>query len=76
MLLIAKLVNRSRDIDDNRKVVIKLGLENDLSQLAIEKAIVSSNLYVMHTVGKISLPHFTRASKTSLGSDRTVFSPS
>ena len=65
MLIIAKLVNRSCDINDHRKVFIKLSLENDLSQLAIEKAIVSSNRYAMHTVGNIYLPNFTRASRTS-----------
>ena len=75
MSIIAKLVNRSCDIVDRRKDLIKLILENDLSQHAIEKAIINSNLYAMHTVGNVPLPNFTRASRTSLGSDETVFSP-
>ena len=52
---------------------INLNFENDLSQLAIENAMVSSNLYAIHKVGMTSLPNCIKHSRTCLGLKVTAF---
>ena len=74
MLIKAKLVRRSRSIDDLIHAFINFNFENDLSQLAIENLMVSSNLYAIHKVGKISLPNCIKHSRASLGLKETAFS--
>ena len=48
----AKLVRSSSSIEDLTHVFINFNFENDISQLAIENAMVSSNLYAILKVGK------------------------
>ena len=45
MLIKAKRVGRSCSMDDLIHIFINFNFENDLSQLAIENPMVSSNLY-------------------------------
>ena len=52
MLIKAKLVRRSCSIDDLKHVFINFSFENDISQLAIENPMVSSNLYAIHKLGR------------------------
>ena len=73
MLIKAKLVWRSCSIDDLIHVFINFNFENDLSQLAIENQMVSSNLYAIHKVGKISLSNCIKHSKACLGLKGTAF---
>jgi len=51
-------------MEDLRHVFINFNFENDVSQLAIGKPMVSSNLHAIHNVGKTSLPNFTKHSKS------------
>ena len=60
MLIKAKLVRRSCSMDDLIHIFINFNFENDLSQLAIENLMVSSNLYAIHKVGR-------HPSQTALG---------
>ena len=73
MLIKAKLVRRSCSIDDLIRVFINFNFENDLSQLAIENPMVSSNLYAIHRVGKKSLPNCIEHSRACLGLEGTAF---
>ena len=73
MLIKAKLVRRSCSIDDLTHVFINFNFENDLSQLAIENPMVSSNLYAIHKVGKTSLPNCIKHSRVCLGLEGTAF---
>ena len=73
MLIKAKLVRRSCSIDDLIHVFINFNFENDLSQLAIENPMVSSNLYAIHKVGKTSLPNCIKNSRACLGLKGTAF---
>ena len=50
----AKLVRSSSSIEDLTHVFINFNFENGISQLAIENAMVSSNLYAILKVGKTS----------------------
>ena len=50
MLIKAKLVRRSCSIDDLIHVFINFNFENDLSQLAIENQMMSSNLQYMQYI--------------------------
>ena len=54
MLIKGKLVGRSCSIDDLIHVFINFNFENELSQLAIENPMVSSNLYAIHILGRHS----------------------
>ena len=73
MLIKAKLVWRSCSIDDLVHVFINFNFENDLSQLAIENVMVSSNLYAIHKFGKTSLPNCIKHSRACLGLEGTAF---
>ena len=74
MLIKAKLVGRSCSIDDLIHVFINSNFENDLSKLAIENPMVSSNLHTIYKVGKTSLPNCVKHSRTCLGLGGTAFS--
>ena len=69
----AKLVRRSCSIDDLILVFINFNFENDLSQLAIENPMVSSNLYAIHKFGKTSIPNYIKHSRACLGLEGTAF---
>ena len=73
MQIKAKLVRRSCSIDDLIHVFINFNFENDLSQLAIENPMVSSNLCAVHKVGKTSLPNFIKHLRACLGLEGTAF---
>ena len=73
MLVKAKLVRRSCSIADLIHVFININFENDLSQLAIENPMVSSNLYAIHKVGKTSLPNCIEYSRACFGLEGTAF---
>ena len=73
MLIKAKLVRRSCSIDDLIHVFINFNFENDLSQLAIKNPMVSSNLHVIHKVGKTSLSNCFNHSRVCLGFEGTGF---
>ena len=73
MLIEAKIVRRSRSIDDLLHVFINFNFENDFSQLAIENPMVSSNIYAIHKVGKTSLPNCIKHSRAYLGLEGTAF---
>ena len=51
MVIKAKLVRRSCSIDDVIQVFINFNFENDLSQLAIENPMMSTNLYGINKLG-------------------------
>ena len=74
MLIEAKLVRRSGSIDDLIDVFINFNFENDLSQLAIESPMVSSNAYAIHKVGITFLPNCIQHSRACLGLEGTAFS--
>ena len=67
MLIKAKLVRRFCSIDDHIHVFLNFIFENDLSQLAIENPMVSSDLYATHKVEKTSLPNCINHSRACLG---------
>ena len=69
----AKLGRRYCSIDDLIHVFIDFNFENDLSQLAIKNAMVSSNLYAIHKVGKTSLPNCINHSRACLGLEGTAY---
>ena len=69
----AKFVRRSYSIDDLIHAFINFNFENDLSELAIENPMVSSNLYAIHKVGKTSLPNCIKHLRACLGFERTAF---
>ena len=71
MLIKAKLVRRSCGIDDLIHVFINFNFENDLSQLAIENPMVSSNLRGIHKVGKTSLPNCIKRLRACLALEGT-----
>ena len=73
MLIKVKLVRRSCSIDDLINVFIHFNFENDLSQLAIENLMVSSNLCAIHKVGKTSLPSCIKHSRACLGLEGAGF---
>ena len=73
MLIKAKLVRRTCSIDDLIHVIINFNYENDLSQLAIENLMVSSNLYAIHEVGKTSLANCVEHSRACLALEETAF---
>ena len=72
MLIKAKLVRCSCSINDLLHVFTNLNFENDLSQLAIEHPMVSSNLYAIHKVGKTSLPNCIKHSRACIGLEETA----
>ena len=73
MLIKAKLVGRSRSIDNLIHVFILFSFENHLSQLAIKNPMVISNLYAMHKVGKTSLLNCIKHSRACLRLGETAF---
>ena len=73
MLIKAKLVWRSCNIGDLIHVFFNFNFGNDLSQLAIENPMVSSDLYAIHKVGKTSLQNCVEHSRTCLGLEETAF---
>ena len=73
MLIKAKLISCSCSIDDVIHVFINFNFKNDLSQLAIENPMVSSNLYAIHEVGKTSLPNCIKHLRACLGLEGTAF---
>ena len=73
MVIKAKLVWRYCSIEDLIHVFINFNFENDLSQLAIENPMVSSNLHAIHKVGKTSLPNCIKHSRACLGLEGTAF---
>ena len=60
-------------VDDLIHVSINFNFENDLSKLAVENPMVSSNLYAIHNVGKASFPNWVKYSRACLGLERTAF---
>ena len=75
MLIKAKLIRRSCSIDHLIHVFINFNFKNDLSQLAIENPMVSSNLYAIHKVGKTSLPNCIKHSRAYLRLEGATFFP-
>ena len=75
MLIKAKLVTRFCSIDDLIHVFINFHFENDLSQLAIENPMVSTNLHAIHKVGKTSLPNCIKHLRACLGLEGNAFPP-
>ena len=73
MLIKAILVRPSCSIEGFIHVFVNFNFENDLSQLAIENPMVSSNLYAIHKVGKTSLPNCFKYSRACLGLEETAF---
>ena len=73
MLIKAKLVRRFCSIDGLIHVFITFNFEDDLSQLAIENPMVSSNLYAILKVGKTSLPNCIKYLIACLRLEGTAF---
>ena len=73
MLIKAKLVRRSRSIDNLIHVFVNFKFENHLSQLVIENPMVSSNLYAVRKVGKVFLPNCIKHSRACLELGGTAF---
>ena len=73
MLIKAKLVRHFCSTDDLIHVFINFNFENDLSQLAIENPMVSSNLYAIDKVGKTSFPNCIKHLRACLGLEETAF---
>ena len=73
MLIEAKRIWRFCSIDGLIHVFINFNFENDLSQLAIENPMVSSNLYAIHKIGKTSLPNCIKHLRACLGLEGIAF---